>query len=263
MGNEETMTEEKQTFEERRSAHLARQKEIAAELVKHKASSKEAVALRKTLESSLEETKRLRSKRVNDLLEEHFIGSSEKGMLHQVLQSAITEPKLAQLLDNVEKLRAQERWHSERITDLNLESQKIVRDLGEIDCDEAAANICQWFADMQATIRLLQQKYEPGMQYLDTLKLRSEELATKNWTQRLTDAGVEEWQLSLLDNVMGDHRTSDVIEWLHNVSRSSCNGKNPFYRGEVTTRKFAPQSVWRDVKQTFAVREQPTYTAGR
>jgi hypothetical protein len=243
----ETMVGEKQTFEERRSLLLKRQGEVPAERANLTSKLQIVTKQRADLQRNQNEDRtRIKAAGVEEA--KKYINDSDGAFLHKVLQIKLVSPEYRVREQRIVELEGIELALKGELTTLNLEAQRITRDLAKVDCDEAAANICQWFADMQATIRLLQAKYEPGMRYLDTLKLRSEELATKNWTQRLTDAGVEEWQLSLLDNVMGDHRTSDVIEWLHNVSRSSCAGKNPFFRAKVTERQFNSQSVYVDHK---------------
>lgn len=114
--------------------------EIDQEKVKQTESLNVCTAERRRLEKSKIEVQQMRDRKVDSLLEEHFKESTSKGVLDKVLQSEFTEPKLVHLMDNIQKLQAQELWHRKRLGDLAKEELTLQKQEKNLAANAAAVD---------------------------------------------------------------------------------------------------------------------------
>ena len=202
-----------------------------AEVTKQKAALKEASAERTRLEGAFEEAKLLRAKKVDALLEEHFLGSTAKGVLELVLKMEMTEPTLRQLSDNLGKLTAQEAWHKKRIAELNRENSKLELDMKRLNLIELGESMkVDPLSDPDVFSRFcadLLQFQNISSELFDIDRLQ--------WPERMKRLGVSRFVIDFADVILG-HPTTANYGLAHERASQWDRDDNKYFSQQVRNR---------------------------
>ena len=175
---------------DRRKAVESRLAEIPELREKHKKSLLECTELRRTLEKNLEKIRVERTEEVDQMLEKVFVEGSTKKTLDKVLKLEMKEPKLNQLQDNIEKLKAQELWIRGKSRELSTEERALRTELNDFRVNDLCRDIQAAVDSILSSLEGMQPVYAKMLCY-DIHDLQG--IEPKFYFDRLLKSGCPRW----------------------------------------------------------------------
>lgn len=223
-----------------------RLKEIDTKVAKHDEglgnAEQELVKFRKNLG---EEKDRLAAD-VDKVLDEFFIESSTKGLLHRILTEPDKTSSMNHLEKSIMKVEKTVGWHKEKKNKLNRERRRLGVERRELRAGEAARGFIDDMLQVLDQVKITQLVHSSALTNLRVLEDVAAEGGGLSPTQRLSKAGAPEWLVILSDTTLDKQRlkTTDFTEFLYRASQAEMGGKNPFFRNHMRSKEFGVTSVY-------------------
>jgi hypothetical protein len=192
---------------------------------------------RKQLESEFAAIKAELKKKVDGILEESFLDSSEKGLLDKVLTTEIKEPKLHQLQDNISKLGNQESWHRKKMNELSMERQDLEQESKGITAGELAESITKGMDLILDRIQEAREQFEPFLQDVYSLQRLKPGTGADGWYSLLKKHGAPGWIATMIDSHLTNLRSAELFEWLL-IMMDYRHPDNPMFQPALVNRNF-------------------------
>ena len=194
---------------------------ITAERDKLKKQFETAEIEGKRLQKSLNDTKLLRSEKVDEILEENYLQDGEQKLLSKILTAKIHEPRLHQLRDNVAKLDVQCDWIKKKLASLSKEEAKLDRDLSELVIADHCADIVVGMNQIASYYKMMAKVFDKLVYDVQDLISLSERLGPDpHYSERLRRQGLKPWQITIIDSYMSKNLSrQNVLYWLVKVSQ--------------------------------------------
>jgi hypothetical protein len=162
---------------------------------------------------------------------------SEKGLVNEVLTLTATEPKLQQLIDNVEKLKAQEAWHRRQSSKLFTEKAGLEKELSDIAAGEIAVEIGKQLKGLIEPLESGAEQFPSFIQNVHTLQTLKPGGGADGWTQQLRKGGVPAWCIPLFDGHL--KYITDYQSWLVYLIQDYGHRENGLFRQDLANAKSA------------------------